>query len=117
MDLKFLVRSNYEEVSRVLIAKSPGIIFGSTIAGILATKYRHHVDLLLAVQLLVIGGSTAAIPWCSNLPTLAAMFMLQGFGQGSYISGGSSFSFTSYSFFDVFEYNGDNRNEINNLQG
>ena len=83
MDLTRVVGCNYEELTRALATKSVGIIVGSVLAGILADRFQRHIDLLLALQLLLLASSTAALPWAPNLWVIATAFLGQGLSHGA----------------------------------
>ena len=80
--LKRRVDSDYEQISRALVARSVGFLLGSLGAGIVGSKWRRLSDFWIALSLFVAGGATIAAPWCQNLATLAAMFFLDGAAKG-----------------------------------
>ncbi|XP_013401835.1 sodium-dependent glucose transporter 1A-like [Lingula anatina] len=86
-DLKDRVDSNYEEIARAVIGRSAGFFVGSFGGGFLCDRFQRHVDLILVAFLCVAAVGTFAIPWCSVLPLLWFMFVLQGMSEGVLATG------------------------------
>ncbi|CAD5123237.1 DgyrCDS11595 [Dimorphilus gyrociliatus] len=89
--LRARVKANYEEISRVLVARGLGFLIGALTGGIVCEAFAKYTDLVLAIALGVAGIGTAMAPLCTNLPMLGAMFSLDGCGKGVLASGGNGF--------------------------
>ena len=83
IDLKYRVGINYEEISRALLARSLGYLFGALLNGALTDLLPYHVELVAAVGFALTSVGIALTPWSRVLWFLSACFVLQGYGQGA----------------------------------
>ncbi|CAH1789588.1 unnamed protein product [Owenia fusiformis] len=90
LDLRDRVGVNYEEISRVLVAKSVGYFISSVFGGFLVDKLKGHVDLLISLGCFMGAVGTAIIPWSPSMPFMGVMFHLQGLGEGIIDVGGDN---------------------------
>ena len=81
-DLKDQLRVNYEEVSRVLVGKGIGMLFGAVIGGFINERFYKYVDLFMAMCLVLMAVVAVVIPFSTALELTAAMFALNGFAEG-----------------------------------
>lgn len=82
IDLKEIVHTDYEGVSKCLVARSVGVVVGALIGGFVCGRYKHLIDIILGVSLLGLGGALAGIPYSPNLEVLSALMFATGFGFG-----------------------------------
>ena len=73
---------NYEEISRALMARSVGFLFGSFLGGALYDRWQHLSDFWLSLACVCGGAGTLIAPFCPNLALLGTMFCLDGLGKG-----------------------------------
>ncbi len=86
-DLKARIGVNYEEIARVLSARSAGLFLGSVSGGMLYDRFTRKRDLILAASLLISGTMILVAPWCPELWLLGVMFHLMGHGHGLLTTG------------------------------
>ena len=88
------VGANYEEISRTLMARSVGFLFGSFIGGALYDRWQHYSDLWLALACTFGGAGTLIAPFCTQLALLGLMFCADGLGKGIMAAGKPKLSVT-----------------------
>ena len=86
-DLTELLDCNYEELSRAKIWSSAGMLFGAVSGGLLADMFPIRIDLILAVELVLLSVATLVLPWCPSIALMGMAFFLQGFAEGGLTSG------------------------------
>lgn len=86
-DLKTRSGSNYEEISRVLSARSAGLFLGSIIGGAVHDHWARRRDLVLAVALLMSALTITIAPWCTSLWLLGIIFHVMGHSHGLLTTG------------------------------
>ena len=79
--------SNFEQISRALVARSVGFLSGAVAGGFLCDQFYHLTDLWMALSLFLAAIAVTAAPWCTMLALLSAMFFLDGVGKGILASG------------------------------
>ncbi|CAH1797022.1 unnamed protein product [Owenia fusiformis] len=89
-DLKIMVNADYEEIARVVSARSPPFLLSTLMGGLLSDSYRRYVGLILFIAQLVAVIGLVFTPWCRVLWLLGIMFFLQGTGAGPFTSGGNA---------------------------
>lgn len=92
-DLMWITKSNYEEISRALVARSVGFFIGSLGGGFLCDRLHRHVDLMIFIALMVSAATTAATPWFTNLTLMAIVLHVQGWTEGMLNAGGNASCF------------------------
>jgi FHS family Na+ dependent glucose MFS transporter 1 len=75
-------------LSLVFVARSTGYLCGALLGGRLFDRFPGHP--LMALMLAGIGASMAAVPLCSTLATLTAIFILLGVSEGALDAGGNT---------------------------
>lgn len=82
IDLTEIAHCNYEQLAYALTAKNLGLTIAALAAGWICSRYQRHLEAILAVNLVLLGLATAAVPWCSMLTVMAAAMMVQGLTHG-----------------------------------
>ena len=80
--LKSRTGTNFEEISRVLVARNMGYAAGALLGGFLCDRFKRHVELVVTIAFLLSTIGTAVTPWCTQLWLLGIFFHLQGLGVG-----------------------------------
>ena len=89
-DFRSRLEATTDQISLAAGCRDAGGIVGWIIGGMLADRFRNHVDLEVAMALFVSGLFCALKPWMPGVPGLACMGLLEGFGYGT--SDASKFS-------------------------
>ena len=77
-DLKNRVGADYEEMGRILLARSAGLLIGSVLGGLVYDQFPWQRDIIIATALLVSALTTAVAPWCTAVWQLGIVFHLMG---------------------------------------
>ena len=85
--LKQRVDSNYEEISRVMVARAVGFLVGALGGGLVCDRLVDYCDLWFALAQLIAATGVGLAPFCTTLPVLGIMFFLDGFAKGIIASG------------------------------
>ncbi len=80
-DLMERLDVNYEQFSVALGSKGYGMLTGAVVGGFLHERFCRHIDLLVAIGLVLSAVATVATPFSGSIGMLAAIFVLSGFAE------------------------------------
>ncbi len=82
-DFRLRLEATTDQISLAAGCRDAGAIIGCIIGGMLADRFRNHVDLDLGISLFVSGLFAALKPWMPGVAGLACMSLLEGIGYGA----------------------------------
>ncbi|XP_022239619.1 sodium-dependent glucose transporter 1-like isoform X2 [Limulus polyphemus] len=87
LDLELALNTDTEHISYILVGRGIGYLSGSFVGGILFDRFNREV--LFLVNLLFLGITITAAPWCRNLILLIATMVIEGLVLGAIDTGGN----------------------------
>ena len=102
-DFRSRLGATTDQISLAAGCRDAGGIVGCIIGGMLADRFRNHVDLEVAMALFVSGLFCALKPWMPGVPGLACMGLLEGFGYGT--SDASEYTYSRCHIYDTTSTN------------
>ena len=89
LDLEDLVDARTSEISFIFMTGSIGALIGSSMMGVILDNLSTFRYLILALTLLLMGISSAALPYCPSLLVMYVCVFIGGLGKGSLDTGGN----------------------------
>ena len=81
-DLCARLQVNYADISKGLMMKDMGALFGSVLGGFLSSALWKYIDLLLAVALVTAATVTLLVPWTTSVPLFGTALLGMGLSEG-----------------------------------
>ena len=89
LDLKDLVDAKISEISFIFMLGSIGSLIGCFLMGVILDKLARYRYLILGCTLIVMGVTSALLPYCPSLLAMYVCVFIGGFGSGSLDTAGN----------------------------
>ena len=89
LDLKDILDVKISEISLIFTFFSMGSLAGCILSSLILDKLRKYRFLVLGGSLLLMGSSTAALPYSYNIPVIYFLSLVSGFSSGLKMTGGN----------------------------
>ncbi|XP_076371221.1 sodium-dependent glucose transporter 1A-like isoform X2 [Tachypleus tridentatus] len=87
LDLERAVNTDTEHISYIIVGRGIGYLIGSIVGGILFDHFNRQ--LLFLINILILGITTTAAPWCRDLGSLIVTMTVGGLTLGAIDTGGN----------------------------